>query len=428
MKTSPLLFFGFAQKCRTTFVLSLLWGILFHLTSCSNKEDFLNPSSAHIFLTNSSKNIIVTDIKATTDGGFLVFGVASQTLNERFDGTAQLYLMKIDENGKSLKDTLLSDLPLGFSSNILEDNGSFECIWSPSTTKNNPHYFLRISSEADKIMVVEDTFSLECRLSDCGNITQITRRTNGKYITLNVGLDDIGSKNFSKFYIHQLDINNLTSQEQIAEEEFTPESFGGFKGNNLSLLRSVYDFLFISILDQDGVPRLFYSAPSKDKIALKYVGEQNAIYNDEKYWLSGIYKQSISGNYSFVIRNKEVATSTAYWQSEFRLLTQNWSFQNVSNSLKLEQLNSTLKTVIRENDNNELFIGGTTLSGKSIIFYNKEKFEFGGSTNQYELGDFLIKNNNVLITGTTILRLSDESLNGKRVPFLIIVPESEFRK
>jgi len=422
------LFFDFVLRFRSTIAFGLLFGVLFHLSSCSTQEDFLNPTSAHIFLTSYSGNIIVTDIKATTDGGFLIFGVASQTLNERFDGTAQLYLMKVDKNGKFLKDTLLAKLPVGFSSNIIENNGYFECVWSSFQIDNKLHYFLKINSEADTITVNIQDFSLNCRLSDCGNITQIIPRTNGKYTTLNIGSDNVNDTSRSKMYIHQLDINNLTSQEQIAEEEFIPESFGGLTGSNISLLRSIYDFLSINISEQNGISRLFYSAPSKEEIVLKYVGEQNPIYHDHQYWFSGMHKQSTSNNYSFIIRNKNIATATAYWRSDFPLGTQNWDFKNISNSAKLEQLNSTLKTVIRENTSNDLFAGGTTLSGKSVIFYNEKEFEFGGSKNQYELGDFLIHNNQVLITGSTILRLRDNHSNGRRVPFLIIVPESEFQK
>lgn len=410
--------------------LYFIFGLIWVLAGCSDDLE-VNPNAVQIYLNSYNQNVIVTDIKPMPDGGFLIFGTMSETLVDRFDGTGYLYLLKIDEQGKILKDTLLENLEEGYTTNIIQDeSGQLECVWSPFQTRElrRPHHFLQVTSEGAEIEVQNEPFRLNCQLFECGNVIKIFKRNSTQLFTLNLGVDRIEMQDFPKMYLHQLNPESFNIQTQITDDEFAIEEFGGFVGNLPSLMSSIYDFLWLGESNENGIRRLISLAPNNDKMTLKYVGEQTPIYNDANYWLSNFHAQQ-NGNYSFVMQNNEVATAPAFWLQEFTFNNTNQAFtelQAIANQ-ELDNIDSSLRTITREGNAGELFVGGTTLSGQSVIFYNNKSYEFGGAGNQYQLGDFLILEDKVLITGTTILQLDDDGLNGKRAPFLITVPKSEFK-
>lgn len=429
------------------------------LTACgSDDEAFITPSLLKIYPdeVNTHSTNEVMGIRPLSDGGYAIFTAVSNSGNI----PTHISVLKIDANGNLVTKNTITNR--AFPLNIIDNgNDNFEFICAP-VSSGTPHSVIKISFQSDEIKITTQEFYLDCQLSDCGVALHVIKRRN-KYLMLNTGVDKIDNEEFSKIYIHQVDTANLLQQDQISEQNYeSSKVFSIATGDYLGLM-PLRNLFFI----KEANGQILYNAPRAEHIGLRYLNPNKLdIYSSAKFVLSSLHQQSGSQQYSIIFQDKykELPPYNTYLIQDFNISVQEDSFdiqdeiffqdalgkidrgQPVSDLescehiycnqyQKIGNVDVERKTVIRfDNNTGELYLGATTSTGQTMLFHRDVAHRFGSGSPTYELADFLVMNNKIIITGMTTLQVDNRRIqgfsfltNGKRAPFVMMIPKSEFQ-
>ncbi len=420
---------------------------MYVLFGCAtNQDNLLNPTRVQIYPDEqiSLATSEVFGIRQIGNGNLLVFAVATDFRSE----PRQISVIQLDKEGHFLNRIYISEID-AYPTNILGENGQdeFEVLCSP-TPPSNRHILVKVTMQDTLMNVSKQIFGLDCLLEDCGMMVHALKRNN-QYITLNIGVDVIGDTIYSKVYIQQIDASDLTQQSQISEQNFNPESVLGLAHGDYNGLLSYRDIFFIRQIGG----QLLYHAPREDRLALRYLNtEISNFYTSQFFFMADFQDNPNNGNYGTIFqdRTQSLPPHETFVVADFRLQTQQdqgeieqIKFMNdTANCLNCKPIdleydifsgiNPQKKLLIRYDQAGNMYLGATTQTGQTLIhnLARATPYTFGSGNPQYELADFLVTPAQIILVGLTTLKITkgDPQLNGKRAPFLIMIPKSELDK
>lgn len=423
-------------------ILLLILSVLM-LVGCGKTDDdaIVNPSLIQVYpdeeITLSTSEVF--GVRQTSNGNFLMFAIATNFRSE----PEQISITQLASNGSFINRTYITEVN-AYSTNILGENGGdeFEILCSPVTTDED-QVLLKVSLQGEEINTRKQTFELDCLLEDCGMIMHTLKRGDS-YFMLNIGVDEIQGTKFSKVYIHQMNTTNLTNQFQISEQNFNPQSVLGLTEGNYQGLLPYRDLFFIE--DVNG--QLLYHAPREERLALRYLNTENQnLYTSEFFFLSDFQRNLMSNTYGTIFQDRTEALPP-----HETFVMPDFSLQNNQDTGEIEKvifledasacigcvfpdirnplpnINPQNKVIIRYDEQGKMYIGATSQTGQTVIYDMSNippiPYTFGSGNPQYELADFLITSNQIIVVGLTTLQINRDNsvLNGKRAPFVIVFP------
>jgi len=386
------------------------------LSSCSSDDGIINPSSLKIFVNNSLElDVLATEVVPISNSDYLVFGVCGNAPSTRFDGSGSIYLRKIDNLGKTQWDTCftVSGNP-GFPTNLVRlGDSEFTVFWNDLGSNDQQMVSFQISSSG--AVFDENQSLLNCNFN-CGTIMYASLATDPDQINLlGFGFDPISS--LSTTYISRVNPSSGENQAR-SQRTFQAERFGGAGQNDLNLLKSVENYLFLTVTDN----RLLFTGPLGDKMSMSHVGETDALYQDELFWISAVEKLEEEPNNAAIVVSSPNRPDNPSFLIPRILLDDlprqiNFGVLSANNDLvEMFNIDAGSKIFIKKVANrNNLVVAGTSRTGQPILYvFDGENLvpKELGNTVQYKVGGIAQSGNgqDFVLVGTTKIENRDQRL------------------
>ncbi len=403
-------------KSGTEIWLLLIIGLALITGSCENGGGIINPSEIKIFVNNpKGVNILATDITPIGNNDFLVFGVCGNAPESRFDGNGSIYLRKLNSLGKTEWDTCYSVTGnLGFPTNLVKlSNGSFAVFWNDFVGSGQQLVRFDLNPSGAEFRILESP--VNCNFN-CG-VVMFAAPANeaNQFNFLGVGFDPITE--LSTTFISRFDpmVGEIQARSQ---RTFLSERFGGVSQNDLNLLKSINNYLFLIMSDD----RLLFTAPLGDKMSMSHVGETSTLYQDELFWISALQKLGSEPNQAAVVissPNRPDNPSFLIPQISLDKLPTQMDFDILrakSSPLEMFDLDTQSRIFIKEFEaQGNLVVAGTSRTGQPVVYvYNGNNLVSReiGSTSQYTVGGIAQSGNGqeFVLVGTTKIENRDQRL------------------
>ena len=405
------------------------------LLSACNKvgKDFINPSNIKIYINDlEESSVLPLDMWATSDNGFLVFGVCGNSVVSKFDGGGDIYLLKIGADGNTEWGKCFSLFQSGFPTNVIQvDENKYTFLWNDITIDgSNTHKVnMSIGSDAQSTVITTSAaLDFECTF-DCHYITSIVENANTNGFTiLGVGNEVVNDTlSVNKTFILQTD-SDFKNPKTISEKEFYSEEIIGTALDNLSVVQIIEHHNQV-LTDENSY---IFTAPVANQMSLANLGQVDAIYRDDNFWVGAI---NYLGNaqVSMVVNNPQIFGSPTYFIPNFDLNTTNkFSFASLPNKKEIFGLDTedpTFLKTIGENLNKQILIGTTTEGQVSIHVYDlltdqNEKILLLGQGTRYQAAAVSLSfdQESIAIMGVTTISHQVQR------PFLIRINKKELFK
>ena len=370
-------------------VLGIL-GLAVTATSCTDSAGIINPSDVKIFVNNTQGiDVLATGITAIGNNDFMVFGVCGNAPKSRFDGNGSIYLRKINSLGKTEWDTCFSITGnSGFPTNLVRvSDNSFTFFWNDFATSSQQMVSFELNPGGATFQVPQTEF--DCNFN-CGVVMFASQALEAdQFNLLGVGFDPIS--NLSTTFISKFN-PSLGENQARSQRTFFSERFGGVGQNDLNLLKSIDNYLFLTLSNN----RLLFTAPLADKMVMSHVGETSTFYQDELFWISALEKLTEEPDKAaVVISSPNRPDNPSFLIPEISLdklpVQMNFSILSAKNHLlEMFDLDIQFKIFIMKlvaTDN--LVVAGTSRTGQPVVYvYDGSglKSKEIGNTNQYTVG------------------------------------------
>lgn len=408
-----------------------LFLILF-LTTCNRaSKDFVNPSTIKIYINDlEESSILPLDMWATSDNGFLIFGICGSSVTTKFDGDGSIYLLKIDANGNTEWSDCFSIFEGGFPTNVIRiDESHYTFLWNDIGIDESTHKVaITVGSDAASTVISTSpviNFNFECTF-DCHYITSIVqnKNTNG-FTVLGIGDEAVNDTlSINRTFILQTD-SDFKNPITISEKEFSSEDITGTALDNLSVVKVIEHHNQL-IADQNSY---IFTAPIAKQMSLAHVGELDAIYRDNTFWVGAVNYLGES-EISMVVNNPQIFGSPTYFIPSFRINSTNkFDFSSLPNKQEIFGLDTQdpifIKT-IGESQAKQILVGTTTEGQVNIHVYDlltgqNEKILYLGQGTRYQAAAIAVSFDNKSLG---IIGITTVSHQVQR-PFLIRVDKSE---
>lgn len=403
MKKTPIIYFSRLLK-----QFSLIAGVfIIVFTGCQDDDlSTFEPSFVKIYINDEEMpDVLVTDVFPLQDNGVIVFGIAGNDPATRIDGNGWIYVQKINPDGKKAWENYLKPFNSGFPTNFIQTGeNEFTTFWNVTT---GTHRAVKLTvGDGNNITTDISTISLDYEFNTGFVTYAIENIAKDGYILLNISEQQVNQQEFSKSFLTEID-QNYQVTKKLARQEFVPNSFGAYGDNETALIEELFPYFYIG--KDHAYNRYYFSAPVGKKMALMYVGDSYAIYQDSLYWIAAL--QSNPDNqqaFSLVLNTPNDPGGMTDYVSEIVMYPNRFDYDLINKSHQIQE-------ILDMDVNNPVFllplssktiVAGTSNSGQVVltVYKNDENRTVKlGQTFTYQVAGIVqsVDKKHIIVAGTT---------------------------
>ena len=364
-------------------------------------NELTNTDYVKIYMNPYADNIYALDIKQSGVDGYFMFGLAGSFMESKLDATGNLFLTRVDEEGKQEweKFYTIGSRKNSYPSNILKKVDNQYCmVWNDGPGQ---HYSVVLSPENDPNQIQIETFDLPEQIHHLLLISEKIDPANG-YIMLALGSRELGDTTYRQLSIISTD-KEFNGLEVLSVYEYDPAPISGYIDNDLAFIKFIHHWLY---LGNDG-ERYYFNGPVGDRMALMYVGDNMHIYSHEDYIISNLTNLS-DGTMEGLLQNPYNSGGEVFRAIELELSPVNKTLSDLTRIAfppELQSLDPGKNAFLLDSS-----LVGTLLS-QQIIIYNQGESEILGSKYPYEAAGICMDGNrNLMIVGTTRMKYLEQRM------------------